>query len=121
MFKVTYFLLTLATPVDKDLSGEANEVRLSSNSEVIEFRNAFVDEMTKEAEYSQIKLKLGQKADDTNFEYKLSAIITHLGNSSTKCGHYVADVFRYAILIEYTEFYSLPCNTPTQITTVYAL
>ena len=88
---------TLDTQVDADSPVKADEI-LSSKPEVMEFRNAFVDEMTKQTEDSQINLSLDQKAsDDTRFKYKLLAIIAHLGNSGTQCGHYVADVFRYYI------------------------
>ena len=83
--------------MDADSPVKADEI-LSSKPEVMEFRNAFVDEMTKQPEDVQINMSLDQKAsDDSRFKYKLLAVITHLGNSGTQCGHYVADVFRYYI------------------------
>ena len=72
---------------------EPNEADLSTQSEILEFKDVFAEEMKKEEEYVPIDSKLVE-SDGPKFQYHLSSIITHLGNSSTECGHYVADVFR---------------------------
>ena len=81
--------------VQGEVETKENNKCLSSYSEDVEFRDAFIDEMTKETDESQIYLNISKhSSDDADFEYKLSGIITHLGNSSTQCGRYIADVYR---------------------------
>ena len=44
-----------------------------------------------------------QKSDNKNcdYEYTLSAVVSHKGYKSTETGHYVADIFWYVFIIIY--------------------
>ena len=59
----------------------------------MEFRDVFADEMGKEMDDLPMDKTL-LESDRAKCQYRLSATITHLGNSSTQSGHYVADVYR---------------------------
>ena len=62
-----------------------------SQSELEEFRHAFLDEMDKK---NCEKYNRPRRSDAATFDYELSAIVTHLGGVSTQTGHYVADTYR---------------------------
>merc|ERR1712156_211629 len=68
----------------------------SSVNELKEFYQTFAEEMKEKIENITTNAD-NQKSDNTtcDYEYSLSAVVSHKGYKSTETGHYVADIFWY--------------------------